>query len=107
MWTDRDRDGTRSGFRQYNGRACYSSGRPKTPAGPKPAAAGGATGASPDAARWGADDVVGSFSGAGRSTVASMSRRLSLSRWRYGDALLGISGPILPNGFNSARLQVP
>jgi hypothetical protein len=34
-----------------------------------------------------------------------MSRRLSSGRWRYGDALLGTSGPILPNGFNSARLS--
>jgi len=32
----------------------------------------GAEGATaPDAARWGADDVVGTFSGAGRSTEAA------------------------------------
>jgi hypothetical protein len=37
----------------------------------------------------------------------SISRRLSSGRCRYGDALLGTSGPIFPNGFNFARLQVP
>jgi len=71
-----------------DGRACDSAGRPKTPGRPETGGHRRSDRRQPRCGPLGRRRRRGELLRRGRSTVASMSRRLSSGRCRYGDALL-------------------